>query len=180
MIMQHEPENDAGIVAADWCAAQARLAALVKDARRPNLDVAFVLMDWTFNPQSGRDPQDWFTQDMYDAGIRTIGIDAYQPYGFLGGTKWDDWAITEARFTSIAKSWGLRIALTEYACAEYPGQPMRKADWYRDVHRWAVANNVVALHTFNYAEGWGLTQSHLITSSENVRMEYSKEVDYAT
>jgi hypothetical protein len=176
MIMQHEPENDPGIVAADWCAAQARLGRLVREAGRPELDVAFVLMDWTFNPQSGRDAQAWFNQDMYNSGIRVIGIDAYQPYGFLGGTHWDDWAITQARFTPVAASWGVHIAMTEYACAEYPGQPMRKTDWYRDVHAWAVENDVAALHTFNYADGYGLTESHLITSSESCRDEYARQV----
>ena len=175
IIMQHEPENDSGIVAADWRAAQARLGTLVAAAGRPELDVSFVLMDWTFNPQSGRDCDDWFDQAMSDAGVKVVGIDAYQPYGFDGGTNWEDWAVTEARFTPVAQRWGVRMALTEYACAEYPSRPMRKANWYRDAHAWAVVNDVAALHTYNYAAGFGLRADHVITSSENSRVEYARE-----
>lgn len=175
IIMQHEPENDPGIVAADWRAAQAHLGTLVGGAGRPELDVAFVLMDWTFNPLSGRRCDDWFDQAMHDAGVKVVGVDAYQPYGFLGGTNWEDWAVTAERFTPVARRWGVRVAITEYACAEYPSQPNRKANWYRDAHAWAVANDVAALHTFNYAAGYGLRDDHVITSSEQSRVEYARQ-----
>ena len=175
IIMQHEPENDSGIVAADWRAAQARLGTLVAAAGRPELDVSFVLMDWTFNPQSGRLPQDWYDSAMSNAGVKVCGLDPYQPYGFLGGTQWVDWAAQAAHFTPVVKAWGCTMALTEYACAEFPGQPDRKANWYRDVYDWAVTNKVSALHTFNYAAGFGLRADHVITSSENSRVEYARE-----
>lgn len=30
----------------------------------------------------------------------------------------------------------------EYACAEYPNEPIRKRDWLQDVYTWAQTDNV--------------------------------------
>lgn len=71
LTLHHEPEND-GPPAADWRAMQVRFA-----ARRPtnasNVAFASILMAWTFDPRSGRNPLDWWVANTFDIA----GIDYY-------------------------------------------------------------------------------------------------------
>ena len=62
--------------------------------------------------------------------------------------------------------------LMEYACAEYPNEPIRKRDWLQDVYTWAQNDNVASLLYFNNQNGNGMNSSHLITSDNLSRDEF--------
>lgn len=85
LTLHHEPEND-GPPAADWRAMQARFR-----ARRPtnatNVAFASILMAWTFDPRSGRNPADWWVADTFDLA----GVDYYvesQGPAIADGSQW--------------------------------------------------------------------------------------------
>jgi hypothetical protein len=172
LVCQHEPENDAGIVAADWRGTQARLAVLASMHAAPDvLDVVPVLMGWTFNPQSGRDPDDWFDGSMAANGIRTVGIDEYQP----ADSTWQAWPVRAARFTPVVEGWGCKPAICEVGCPDKGDGT--KVTWLRDLEAWATAHSVPFCTWFNYVSGiMSSDVSYLLDSSPEVTAEYRRLV----
>jgi len=72
----HEPENDltGGNTIADWLTMQENTRAALDNLAPHNIVFAPVFMSFTWNPASGRDPDDWWTPD---AGWDFVGVDAY-------------------------------------------------------------------------------------------------------
>lgn len=74
----HEPEDDiaAGHYSlADWTAGIIRAANLTKSFGRGRVHFGVCLMDWTFNPKSGRNPED------YRAACEAVDFVAVDAYG---------------------------------------------------------------------------------------------------
>lgn len=68
----HEPENDPG-TAADWRGMQVRVRQRMDALGTDNIAFAAVLMSWTYTDASGRDPEDWWVDGIWDF----LGIDHY-------------------------------------------------------------------------------------------------------
>lgn len=72
LTFHHEPEND-GLPAADWRAMQAKVRERITATGVDHVAFAGILMSWTYDPRSGRDPADWWVDGAWDL----VGIDHY-------------------------------------------------------------------------------------------------------
>jgi hypothetical protein len=103
----HEPENDpADGTAADWRNMQARVRAVLDRSGVTNVAFASILMSWTFDRRSGRNPADWHVDGIWDFA----GVDHYKDA--VGGVVATSagWPACEAFYAAK----GLRIAVGEW------------------------------------------------------------------
>ncbi|MEX0686974.1 MAG: T9SS type A sorting domain-containing protein [Balneolales bacterium] len=116
--MHHEPENDNQTIfggAADHVAMNRRIRERMNILETENIALAPVYMAWTFQAPSGRDPNEWWDEDIYDF----MGIDIYRDNegsmltvgnAIGGGPVWPyirSWA--EDKNTDVAVGeWGMR------------------------------------------------------------------------
>lgn len=144
LTIHHEPEDDAtgtGMRPRHWVAMQER--AIKKAAvLAPKATITPVLMQWTFDPASGRDPSDWRVPS-----AKVFGFDVYNSYSPTNGKKWT----TFAQKVDKIKPWtgGRPLVVGEYGCREDPSDPERAAGWMYDAFDYALANNVVCMSYFN-------------------------------
>ncbi len=101
----HEPEND-GLAAADWRAMQVKVRERMNATGVQNLAFAPVLMSWTFDPRSGRNPDDWFVPGIWDFA----GIDTYTETTASPTNEIQMWLNTRAWYTAK----GLKLAIGEW------------------------------------------------------------------
>lgn len=101
----HEPEND-GLVAAEWRAMQVKVRERMDATGVKNLAFASVLMSWTFDPRSGRNPDDWFVPGIWDFA----GIDHYSESTTNTSVELPMWVNTRAYYHAR----GLKIAIGEW------------------------------------------------------------------
>lgn len=75
LTMWHEPENDlaAGRQPADHVAMNQRVRARMDALGVDNVALALILMGWTWDDRSGRNPSDWYAPSLYDI----LGSDPY-------------------------------------------------------------------------------------------------------
>ncbi len=140
LTIHHEPEGGGGVNAPDDPAGAAghvamnirvreRMTALETD----NIALAPILMSWTWNPASGRNPNDWWVPGVYDF----IGIDHYNTKeASLLTPVWSDirqWAQTQDVDIAVGE-WGMQ------GSDEAAGQR---------VHEWHTA----AVNSYNDGEG---------------------------
>lgn len=114
LTVHHEPENDNGNPA-EWRGMQKRIRDRVNALRsqgKPMDNIAFIpiMMDWTYDPASGRNPNDWWVDGIWDA----FGVDPYcyntcssKGKFILTMTGWN-------KFVAYAESKGLPIAIGEW------------------------------------------------------------------
>ena len=144
LTIHHEPENDAvgtGMRPRNWVDMQTR--AIKKAAvLAPMATITPVLMQWTFDPASGRNPADWQVST-----AKVFGFDAYNAWSPTNGKKWTTFASKVDR----VKPWtgGRPLVVGEYGCREDPSDPERAAQWLRDAFAYALANNIVCMSYFN-------------------------------
>lgn len=75
LVAYHEPENDPDDgTPAQWRDMQRRVRERMNALGTRNIAFMAVLMDWTWNPQSGRNPNDWWVDGIWDAML----LDPYQ------------------------------------------------------------------------------------------------------
>jgi len=121
LTFQHEMENPSkGNNPTQFRTAFARFYDLVK-AVRPDFQIGPVYMSWTFNPQSGRNPDDWWPGDTH---ADFIGVDTYEIYldpTFGAPTTWAP-GPEKAYTTAIAygQSHGVPPAVGEFAAGWGP------------------------------------------------------------
>lgn len=77
LTVHHEPENEGGNPA-EWRGMQKRIRDrmnALEDQGKPMDNIAFmpIMMDWTYDPASGRNPDDWWVDGIWD----TFGVDPY-------------------------------------------------------------------------------------------------------
>ena len=110
----HEPEDDiegatpaqAGGAKA-WRDMQARVSALLSTSGATNVAFASILMAWTFDPKSKRNPADWWVDGIWDFA----GIDVYQDSEAAGAPNtMVGWKNAKAFYDSK----GVRIAIGEW------------------------------------------------------------------
>ena len=110
----HEPEDDIEGTfpaqvggAAAWRSAQARIRRVLDQSGATNVAFASILMAWTFDPKSNRNPADWWVDDCWDFA----GIDVYQDSEAAGAPQtMTGWKNAKAFYD--AKD--LRIAIGEW------------------------------------------------------------------
>ena len=80
LTVHHEPEGGGGATGPDdpggapsWRAMQVKIRERMTAVGTQNIAFAPALMSWTFDPESGRDPADWWVEGIWDFA----GIDHY-------------------------------------------------------------------------------------------------------
>jgi hypothetical protein len=144
LTLHHEPENDVarvGMRPRHWVAMQQR--AIAKAARRaPNVTITPVLMGYTFDPRSGRHPEQWMVPS-----AKVFGFDTYNSWSPRNGKKWSTFASKVERVRPWAK--GRPLVVGEYGCRADPSDPTRAAQWLRDAFAYALNHNIVLMSYFN-------------------------------
>jgi hypothetical protein len=150
LTLHHEPEDDVAgreMQPRDWVAMQER--AIAKAERRaPNVTIVPVLMDWTFDPSSGRRPGQWMVPS-----ARVQGVDIYNPWSPTNGKPWVSFATDGAKVVPWAD--GRPIVVAEYGCRADPRNPERAARWMREAFDWARRHDVVSM---SYFHSWQNTE----------------------
>jgi hypothetical protein len=145
LCLHHEPENDAnkgsGMAPSDYVKMYNR--AISKAASiAPNVTMLPILMSWTLDKRSGRNPADWMVPN-----AKAFGCDIYNQWSPTDGMPWMPFA-TRA---DLVPKWaaGRPIVVAEHGCRTDPKSPGKAAGWMADAFNWCVANNVVGLSYFD-------------------------------
>lgn len=169
LTIHHEPEGGGGSNTPDDPAGPSAHLAMNRRVRErmtalatDNIALAPILMSWTFDPRSGRNPDHWWAPDVYDF----LGIDHYRDeQATLLTPRWATirtWAATQDVDIAVGE-WGLRGTDTTAA------QHMR--DWHTAALTSATDGNgarVIALSAFDSSlnsptGSWELTGHQLTT-----------------
>ena len=131
----HEPENDGA--ATNFIPAFRKFATAAKAVARPNVKVTLILMTWTWNTASGRNPSDWWPGAEY---VDAVGLDGYNSFNGTNKTTWTVPADIFQAPTDWLQAHGVReIGIAECGCRERIGDANAKATWLRDAVKWADA-----------------------------------------
>jgi hypothetical protein len=164
----HEPENDGA--ASAFVPAFRRFSTAAKSVGRPNVKVTLILMTWTWDPASGRNPADWWPGAQY---VDAVGLDGYNPYDpTKNGSNWKTFASVFQTATDWLRSQGAKeIGAAETGCKERVGDPNAKANWLRDAVKWADSQRYGFFCYFDSnvgddgGSGWWLRSSPAATES---------------
>ncbi|MGI8576923.1 MAG: hypothetical protein ACR2KG_03195 [Nocardioidaceae bacterium] len=153
--LHHEPEDDIGprgMTPGSWVAMQ-RHAISMAGNLAPNTTIVPILMQWTFDPNSGRKPSDWLvsTADVF-------GLDCYNDWTRQNGIAWTPF-VDKASMV-LPYTHGKPIAIGEYGCRTDHSRPGRAAKWMTDAFEFCSRNNVIAMSYYdsNLHCPWGTFQ----------------------
>lgn len=174
LTFQHEPENpNKGINAATWRTASRRFYDIVKSIR-PDILVGPIIMGWTLNPASGRNPDDW------DPGADKVdfyGVDAYQTHLFPPSGSPTGWtAAPHPEMVTQVNRAAQRdrpAAVGETACGDYQGNFTMKRDWIKACVDLMAENDAIAFCYFNTLVNHDMSPNSLITDDPLTQAYYS-------
>jgi hypothetical protein len=157
LAIHHEPEDDAftgpGMRPRHWVAMQERAIARAA-TRAPNVTIVPVLMQWTFDPRSGREPSAWRVPS-----ARVFGFDVYNSWSPTNGKRWTSFADK----VDLVLPWtgGRPMVVAEYGCRADPADPERAVRWMQNAFQYALEHDIVAMTYFNSSQnspegGWDL------------------------
>ena len=132
LTFHHEPEDDLATwgTPADYAAAFRHVVDVFRSRGVTNVAFVWTMMNWTFDPRSGRDPNAYYPGDGY---VDFIGVDGYNWYPGRAGTPWESFEQvfrTSDQFAVVHdKPW----MAVETGAQEDPDQPGRKGQWFRDI-----------------------------------------------
>jgi hypothetical protein len=152
LALHHEPEEQAGptgMTPADWVAMQTHAINLAKTAA-PNATIVPILMQWTFDKRSGRNPNSW----VVPASV-VFGLDCYNDWSPGGAIPWRTFA--EKASMALPYAGSRPISIAEYGCHTDPNQPGRAAQWMKDAFNWSAQHNIVSMAYYdsNLHSRWG-------------------------
>jgi hypothetical protein len=124
----HEPENDVPGYGtpAEYAAAFRRVVSIFRERGATNVEWAWVMMAWTFDPRSGRRPEAYYPGDDV---VDWIGVDAYNWFGVRPGAFWRELGTIVDSFYRWARPHPKPLMVAEFGCREDPRDPLRKAQW---------------------------------------------------
>ncbi|MGH2686900.1 MAG: hypothetical protein ACRDJP_15660, partial [Actinomycetota bacterium] len=134
--------------AEDFRAAWVHLVTRFEELGVTNVRWVLVLMGWTFNARSDRDPAAyWPGDDVVDA----VGVDGYNWFGCSGGNQ--DWQTFRSIFQDPYDWIAARdkpMILGEWGSVEDPSNPAAKAEWIAAASTWIKAHpNVKVVSYFH-------------------------------
>jgi hypothetical protein len=143
LCLHHEPEDDAGptgMQAADWISMQSR--AIAMSSSHSAITIVPILMQWTFDSRSGRNPNEWMVPQ-----AKVFGLDVYNHWSQDNGMEWQ----TFANEVDLVAPWaqGKPILIAEHGCRDYPDEPGRAAQWMKDTYAYAQSHSIPVLSYFN-------------------------------
>ena len=148
LTLNHEPENDVdgGSQQPGWFVEMQERAIVHAATWAPKVTIVPILMHWTFDAGSGRDPRAW---EVPSAAL--FGFDAYNWWSHLNNTPWTGFGAMLRRVRPYAG--GRPLVVGEYGVRRCPNNPGRSARWMRNAYRHAVENDVVAMSYFDNRDG---------------------------
>lgn len=144
LAIHHEPEDEIGrpgMSPADWVHMQNHAISLAAKLAA-NTSIVPILMQWTFDPRSGRDPKDW----MVDAAD-VFGMDVYNDWSQTGRLPWRTF---EDKASAVLPWAGTKpVVVAEYGCRTDEAQPGRAAEWMRDAFDFGTSSNIAAMSYYD-------------------------------
>lgn len=142
--LHHEPEDNhagGGNTPEAWIEMHRRASVIAQQHRQ--VTIVPVLMQWTFDPASKRDPQEWLIPEH-----PVLGVDIYNPWRADGSRNWVEFdpLITQVRkFVPMSTP----IIVPEFGSVADQLDPKRAALWLRAAYDSALRNNVAGLAWFD-------------------------------
>lgn len=145
LALHHEPENDTGSGhdAHHWVELQS-IARETAHTSAPQVTVVPTLMQRTFDPATGRDPESWLVPD-----VPLMGIDVYNPWRPMGTEPWESFDTIIDRVRNYLPDTPLIIP--EVGCREDPADPGRAALWFTDAFERCIRDDIVGMAYFDSA-----------------------------
>ena len=153
LAFKHEPEINSPSgrhgTTAEFRAAWRRIVDRFRARGVTNVRWTLILMAWTFNPLSGRNPADYYPGKGY---VDAMGVNAYNWYGCSGGAnQWASFGQLYQRAYDWATARGLPVIAAEFGSVEDPADPERKAQWFGDAAAWIASHpNIKVVSYFNF------------------------------
>jgi Cellulase (glycosyl hydrolase family 5) len=169
LTVHHEPEGGGGVNSPDDPAGPAgHLAMNIRVRQRmealgvDNIALAPILMDWTWESSSGRDPNEWWDSSVYDF----IGVDHYVCYSNASSCEHD--SLLNSTWTKVlnwAKAKGVDVAVGEWGMRGTDEDARtRMRAWYDSAASSAGAGRVVALSAFDSDQN--VPSSYFLTGTQ--------------
>ena len=132
LTFHHEPEDDLGAwgTPTDYAAAFRHVVTIFRNRGVTNVAFVWTMMNWTFEPGSGRDPNAYYPGDDY---VDIIGSDGYELYPGKAGVAWESFQQVFQDTNSFALAHNKPWMAVETGAQEDPAQPGRKGQWFRDI-----------------------------------------------
>jgi hypothetical protein len=173
LTFNHEPESSvATMPASQFVQAFQYFYTLVKAHTGSNVKVGPILMGYTWDPTSGRNPQNWNPGAAY---CDFFGVDFYNPYHYPQTGNSSNWVNpvipSVVSFTNFCNAMGVQPAIGEFGTSEDATGvgAQRKIDWINGHINYAQANNYLAVCYFdNYrknADGTNDTDPSIVLDS---------------
>lgn len=153
LCLHHEPEDEAGksagMLPSDYRAMQAHAITMAANVAS-RVTIVPILMEWTFDPRSGRKPSDWVVPSS-----KVFGFDVYNDWSPGGSIPWRTFA--DKASIALKYSGGKPAVVAEYGCHTDPSQPGRAAQWMIDAFNFSLAHNiaVMAYYDSQLHANWG-------------------------
>lgn len=169
LTVHHEPEGGGGVNKPDDPAGPAGHLEMNRRVRQrmialgvDNVALAPVLMDWTWESSSGRNPNEWWDGSVYDF----IGVDHYVCYS--GSSSCEHESLLNSTWTKI-RNWaaakGVDIAVGEWGMRGTDEDARaRMRAWYDSAASSGGAGRVVALAAFDSDQN--VPASYFLTGSQ--------------
>ena len=113
LTLHHEPEGGGGVNSSDdpggpsaWRGMQRRIRMRMTALKTDNIALAPILMAWTYDSRSGRNPADWWVDGIWDF----VGIDHYQDSLSAPSVLNTTWS----RMYGFVSAKGMKIAIGEW------------------------------------------------------------------
>ena len=143
----HEPENDiqrGAFTPAQYRAAWHRVHKIANETCQPNMHSTLILMDWTLDPRSGRNFDDYYPGSAY------IDVLSWDPYNPWGGTIYKD---PKAIFEKVAlksKAEGKPFAIAETGSLLMDNDTgVRRAEWITSMAKHLRENGALYVSYFD-------------------------------
>jgi hypothetical protein len=144
----HEPEDNVesgSMLASTWRAGVAHLVSLVATIGNPKVKVWPILMGYTWDPVSGRDPEDYWVP-----GVEGYAVDQYNlPSARHDSTTWKNAPVLMDAFTAWADAKGVQKGWTEVGCAPDFADSTRRPNWITTSYAYAVAHGYALFSWFD-------------------------------
>jgi hypothetical protein len=132
LAFHHEPEDDLATwgTPGDYAAAFRHIVDVFRSRGVTNVAFVWTMMNWTFEPQSGRDPNAYYPGDSY---VDIIGVDGFNWYPGRDGAPWQSFQEIFQTSNGFAVAHNKPWMAVETGTQEDPDQPGRKGQWLRDI-----------------------------------------------
>jgi hypothetical protein len=148
IVDHHEMEDDiegGAFTAVQWRAGAGHMANVINALQLPNVEPWAILMDWTWDPASHRDPENYWVP-----GLKGYAVDSYNvPSARHDSTVWKTPAQLMDRFVAWTIVKGVKAGWTEVGCCPDFGDPTRAAAWITGAVQYARDNELALMSYFD-------------------------------